>query len=373
MLIKNKLKRIYKFSGIFSVFFIITLLLSILIGNLVSIKQNLDKSNEFFSENKKKIAINLPLKNNITWKDEFFKIISQSQEVILGTSLGFTDDIESNLVVKPIYFNKDTYKSPPIKEGRFLGTKDCESSQGTAVIGENYMSFIESKNGQEYIEFNKKKYKVVGVLGDSKGNSLYDNWMIINLNAYMNENKLSNSYTIDCINGNLNQELMKITKALKSIDKNASINILPDYINNGDTLSFALYSSKSLIMMATMMGVLLFLNIINSSYLWVDEMKKEMAVRKVYGATNRNIMFKIIIMYVTTALIAAALAIVFQNMITKSGITLWNANMINSNREANMVIILGVIIGSIIIGVIAAMIPSSIVLKLQPSHMLRGK
>lgn len=366
-------KRLYKFSGIFTVFFIITFLLSIVTGNIISIKQNLDKNNEFFSENKKEITVNLPANDNIKWKDEFLNIISKQHGLILGTSLGFTDDIESNLIVKPIYFNEDIYKKFPLKKGRFLERKDFENYEDIAVIGSNYLNLMKSKNGNDYIEFNKKKYRIIGILGYNNEKSFYDNWMVINFNTYIDDNKLNKSYTVDSFNGNINDDLLKITKELKNIDKNASINILPNYMNNEDTLKFALYSSKSLTIMVSMVAVLLFINVINSAYLWVDQTKKEMSVRKAYGATNKSIMFKIASRYIRVALIASFLAIACQNIMTKSGIKLWNANMININKEANIVISLVVIAGALIIGTISAIIPMRIALKNQPSSMLRGK
>ena len=98
-----------------------------------------------------------------------------------------------------IYLNENLKVVPSLIRGRFF-TKDdfsTEYKESLVVIGKGLLDKVEKQGEDEYIFFNEKRCKVIGVMGDEKKQKMLDYTLIFNLKDFYNTNqypKVSNGW-----------------------------------------------------------------------------------------------------------------------------------------------------------------------------------
>lgn len=135
----------------------------------------------------------------------------------------------------------------------------------------------------------------------------------------------------------------------------------------------ALKANKSLILTLIIFILVLFFNIINASLFWVNEMKKEIGIRKALGGTNKSIAVKIMAKYELIAVTAALLALFMHIILSKYTDITEMFNIYSGDAAVSLISSAVLIAFSMVIGCAASFIPVRQILKMETNDIIRGR
>lgn len=193
---------------------------------------------------------------------------------------------------------------PRIKKGNFLSASQSNSNGMLAVIGKMYKKDLYKKGTDYYIIINHCEYKVIGITSSSQdGNKIY-----IPYKAFMKiygQSLISNfMLSIRKIDLNNNAVMNELYSNLNSTDVITNL-------NNGDMN----YSYSSFFILGFAVLIIASINIISFTSFWIIDRKKEIALRKTTGATNKDIREQIFSEILSISLIALILALILQYIV----------------------------------------------------------
>ena len=180
------------------------------------------------------------------------------------------------------------YKVMPMISGRFFEKKDFTENNNIAVIGKNIKNTYK-RSGETYIQNGGIEYRVIGVLG-YEDDTPFDDYIFINLLSCKNDElKL---YVIDFMD-NISQELFDgyindISSRIKEI------NILSETASFADTVKvdFSTFVYFVGLFVSCILCILLI------SLQWLIYRRREIAIRRLVGASKEQITFWILGKYV---------------------------------------------------------------------------
>lgn len=229
-----------------------------------------------------------------------------------------------NFILSTSFINKGLQPFVDMKDGSYFNKDDFESDSKLAV----FSSTVDINN-------NKFNFKSVQDSGNIKNVELVGKGIstertakvIVPQKLFLECEKninLSNESIVFKLNGNemdVDRAAKKVGDKFKEKSKQAMVSVSPLIINDDS------YESQSLFKMTLAIILIIILNSINISALWIERRKKEIILRKVFGATNRNI-FNILFGELTIiALISMIIALLIQFILVKAG----NAHILNIN------------------------------------------
>lgn len=310
------------------------------------------------------------LEENVSEKDQVsLNIISGTLEEFnpkmdeLGQRYNYlvSTKIEENkkdLEVVGTFFIRGWMNRPSV-DGRLLSKVEIDNGKAAAVIGHDLKSMCYEKDGEKYIKIDNLELKVVGQINQS-GKS--NNKIYIPFNLF--KSKYGDKSTVD----------MKFIFLQRNIDKEALVNDIKDSIGMGDLVyikSDTFRFKDSLIFYLSIIVILICgINVVNFSYFWIEDKKKEISLRKTVGATNLDIgfmLFKEMFILTTTS------------MVISYGIFSVTSFVINRIKIFNMTFILTIdnfkysILLCSCLALITTIPPYIKSLKLQPAIVLKGE
>lgn len=295
------------------------------------------------------------LDNNLDITSKVLLDIVKNDEVTV--KLSTYQNINGNIteLITDIKSNGIPY-TPDMKSGVYFTQTDFESSDEIAI----FSSTVNLSN--EIYRLNKDiKLKSKGILYERKSQIIVPNKVFF---AFMDTDYLSIPNIVVFINGNESSVNSAITNIENYINVNgniSSIKIAPYVIEDVSYEAENLYKSSFLIVLITI------INSISISALWVEEMKKEIVLRKVVGAKNYDI-FKL---YFTELTIISLLAFIASMLIQLTLTLLTNGYIYGINISLHLNNILYAFIVAITIAYASAL-PSFIYLtKIEPTKLLR--
>ena len=176
----------------------------------------------------------------------------------------------------------------PMISGRFFEDKDFTDNNNVAVIGKKVKNTYE-KAGQTYIQINGTEYKVIGVLGYND-DTPFDDYVFINLLSCPKDDL--NMYIIDFLSNTSQEHFEDIIEDLRSEIK--EIDMLSETASFSETVEVdfsaivyfgGLFSSCILCIMLI-------------SLQWLIYQKKELAIRRLVGASKQQITLLLLRKYV---------------------------------------------------------------------------
>jgi putative ABC transport system permease protein len=283
------------------------------------------------------------LKNNFKDSDiavEFESIETENGDMIFVTGI----------------LPKDKYLwVPQIIEGEFL---DENSSERVAVIGKNILNRVENNE----LVLGDKKYKVKGIIGKNE-QSVIDTSIFIPIN-YMpellgrewKEKKLS---FVVKNNKNPKDEIDNFSKELLNKWK-ASINI-----ENDDRLKqergFIVRAFELTLKDMLKMFLISIFNIVNISYFWIHTRRKEIGLRKIWGASNISIYKLILKEILFICMMASVLVFPFLFIISKFSMLLFYYEINVSLYKFGLSVLI-----SLLTCILTALIPTIAAFRVQP-------
>ncbi|WP_252249417.1 ABC transporter permease [Clostridium sp. VAP23] len=230
---------------------------------------------------------------NVLSKDVDVNLINTNMSSYFGQAQG-------------IYLNSNLQTTPQIKEGRFFNVDDFKDNNSKlAVVGVSKASNIKIKDNKKIINFNGSDYEVIGIMGDEKLSKEVNNKIIFNLNSLIN---------VDSTEINSSDWFLSSTKDLSSSMDNLQNN-LKDFkfiYSKAQEISNPVLSvldnQAVRIYYLTTIFASVFVNIFIIIFFWFDGFKKEIGVRKSFGANNQSIYLYIFKLFLINNVIATIIA-----------------------------------------------------------------
>lgn len=283
------------------------------------------------------------------------------------------DDIGMEVYVVPVIYKNKPEWLPNILSGRFLtGSESC-SEEKKAVIGVIVASvyFPDGINDNSYITLGNDKYKIIGIAG--RGNT---GVLDYERNIYIPLNTLPDKYKENLKEININilteKNLIKqiqnsmindISKSLKDVQ--VSYAVSNPYLNN------VYMSLGTMIIISVIILVVAVINIISFSTFVIMRRRREFAISKLLGATEKilglNVLYEMLIIGIISSFIAMLIQIcitpVIVNMLKgKMFLTFFNVTYIN--------LIIGILV-AIIIAIATTIVPFKKIVRLNAAEEIK--
>jgi|GEM_PF-1485074 len=269
-------------------------------------------------------------------------------------------------------FTKTPEWVPPTVEGYYFTREMVNSSEKIALIGKNFLKSAIKKGEDRYIDINGIEYKVIGVLGRKNATSLWDNDVIVPFNSLsesslnLYKNNISFSFLFKKNSDVPYKDVQTILDYSKQIDENVKINLgIP---KNQEDLNAKFWNESGPVL--SLMGMTLLvaiINVIHISYYWIFQRKREIGIRKAYGATN----FKIFSMFYSEMTFLILVSAVFAFLIHFL-ISLFVKEIFGYSIAISHVNFAFSILVSLLCGFITSFIPMRTSLNIEPSILIKG-
>lgn len=294
-----------------------------------SVKNN-ECYNNFFEKDYKELFNNLKGVNDIIIKTRGLDVGLPIMNIIYNIGL---------------YYNGEIPCKYTMLEGHFFTHKEMESNEKFVVIGKNNISKCIEENGEKYLLKGEEKVKVIGVIGEENYDSIYDNYVFYNLNAFANEIRGIGlgEWKVDSTKYS-REELKKIIKdngrddCLYGGDSDTS--------TNGAAINDTFSRNKDTVISSLLIAITLLIALVQAIIYWIGKLRLEIGVRKSYGATNRQILFIVIKGFYLVELLSTITAILVIGILSK--IKIFRVFYTGINKE----IIIGIMGLLIVIGFI---------------------
>ncbi|GKX67745.1 ABC transporter permease [Inconstantimicrobium mannanitabidum] len=236
---------------------------------------------------------------------DFLKSVRQKKDIIIKVSGGIMGFINSDYNVG-LYFN-GRYDCPyHILKGRFFTKEEMESKAKTVVIGKDVVSQTIKEGDKTYILCGQDKYEVIGVVGKENASTLYDDIVLYNLInlADSKENIGSIEWKIDSNVYNVN-ELRNIISTYDDshLLKGAFYKMPP-------ALKDSLKYNTQMFISTVLIGIAVFLGLVQATVYWIENLKLEIGIRKKCGARDFQILCLIMKRYFIVSIVATTISFV---------------------------------------------------------------
>jgi putative ABC transport system permease protein len=315
---------------------------------------------------KTKNSVNFSIVDNLKSSQiiDTINSLKKNKDIIITHLYGM--QFEPGTMGEGIYFNGDYKNQYNLLEGRFFNKTDFQSNKKIAVIGKGVLDKTHVKNGKRYILSGADEYEVIGVVGKKNISTRYDILVIYNLNLELNNKDIIkyNNWTLD----SLNLEEKKLQNMLCNINEEyKSVRILLKYKEGQfNPLESALKNTDFLIYNYLLIIGCVFFSLVRSIYFWLDNIRLEIGIKKLLGATDRDLLLDILQRYVIIFLISILIAIGIQKILMYFQI-LGCEDFLVTFKNIGIVILFQVIISLFFITI--SMIKVN---RITPSNILKG-
>lgn len=219
---------------------------------------------------------------------------------------------------KAVYFNNINF-APKVITGRSFNKKDFENKSNTILISEDVLNNTHKENGKTYYIVENKAYEVIGVYKKSlnKVNLDADYYynMVASNNLQVHNDLISGLYQLDAA-----EQTDKIITSLSSF---LTIEIFGDNQMNNffDKIEKTLSTQAINVFPLFLVILMVLLNTFSITTNWIGRRKKEIAIRRLCGATKRDIQKMLFFEYLSITTISFLMGLILAYMISK--VSLW--------------------------------------------------
>lgn len=187
---------------------------------------------------------------------------------------------------KALYFKNAEFK-PNLIDGREFNESDFKNNTNTIMISSDVQDKVIEKEGKKYYTVENDLYEVIGVYQKSKNkiniDSNYYYNMLASNNLDQNSNLLSGLYQLDGFDST-HSLLMNMTTLLPiEVHENQTANTF------FEKLEKALSTQAINVFPLFLIIVMVLLNTTGITINWIEKRKKEIAIRRLCGATKSEI------------------------------------------------------------------------------------
>lgn len=213
-----------------------------------------------------------------------------------------------------IYYTSNTLFDKNFIKGREFSQNDFDARSNTVIVSDNIEKKCVMKNGTRYFEYNGDYYEVIGVYSavDNKKDKTLDcyfNYYAKNLDPVVYKDFVFDAgfNSVDIFN-----ELINNTAELE--DNNCEISFVKLDSIKGTEFEDTMTNFASMQIMLIITATLVLLNSVSVSINWLEWYKKEIAIRKLSGASKKDINLWIIRNMLVFILIAFFLGVIMSKI-----------------------------------------------------------
>lgn len=197
-----------------------------------------------------------------------------------------------------------SYANIPMLSGRFFEAGDFTADNYAAVVGKELQDEIYDVSGTSYIDVNGTGYKVIGIMGYF-GATPYDSRILLN-GAVNDENCIEKIIAVDIFDTNYSAALENFEVAAYA-DLNVSEDpIASGTLGNSGILTEAVYGHWFVFILICDVISLIILSIE-----WVNQNKRNAAIKRMLGCTDSEILYGICLRYGGMLAVAAAVSLIY--------------------------------------------------------------
>lgn len=218
----------------------------------------------------------------------------------------YTDSNDENGTVRYMYFNKK-YINLPMNKGRFFKASDFTDDNYVCVIGKDRINETYEQGNNTFFSINGKGYRVIGVLG-YENSTVFDSYVFVNMCASdLNDSCI---FIFDFLN------LSKSDSAVEEInDYYASRGITSELYSQATAFSESVMPQIAAARWFICLLAACFFCLLLISIRWVDQQKRELAIHRLVGASQKNIALLITCKYLAVFTISFLVGFVYCNVI----------------------------------------------------------
>lgn len=267
-----------------------------------------------------------------------------------------------------IYFNGMYKNGYNLLEGRFFNPEDFKQNRKVVVIGKKLIDNVKTENGEKYIYRGDEKFLVIGIMGKKNSETQYDSRILYNLNMDLEEKDmpyLQNGFNLDSLvksEGNLKNIINVINKK-----NNSSFIRIVSQDNSVSPLISAVQSSRTVLLNFSLIILCIIVTLIKVAAHWIGKIALELGVRRMYGASNKDIILHITKGYLAVSGISLILSIIVQQLLIMGNVFQVQNRSLNIFNVFISVIFIFIIV-TIVIGVSAFSVNRT-----QISYLIKGK
>lgn len=363
----NNIRRQFKFHGASTVFIVISYIITIIFIS-VGISYLNESKNIYLDNNSGDI------KRSLMLSIEFDKSFQVDNFIDYIVNKDYNYDIKTystvrvgnkDVVVWGHKFQNKPYWQPHVLSGHYFASKGYYDKK-VAVVGSGLQENCFFEDGNQYITLGRDKFPVIGFVGREKRMVHWSN------TVYM---------PMECLNGNMISHLLEKGELQLFFLSNATIsdieidNIVNDLKNQFNTITITkmpssdkdtVFSSlQNVLLVSALIFIVSIVNIISMTLFWILDKRKEIAVRKVLGFTDGNIVKLILKEMIELGITAIILALMFQVLLN---IFISNLLKMDMSIEINNIIVsISVVLVSILI---TSIVPIKVILKVKLTEIL---
>ncbi|GKX67043.1 ABC transporter permease [Inconstantimicrobium mannanitabidum] len=284
--------------------------------------------------------------------------------------------VEAQII--PTEYRKDTDFIPMITLGRYISIDESVRGDKVAVIGKSLAKSLGvGINGK--INFYGEEYKIIGILGPEFKESVWDKVFTTSVKglpksylSILNDSCTEQSDKNKILNLNLtfrvkNSERQKVFDEISNSMNKYGVQIIESF---GDMMDGGLGNAVFGITVITIPIIIAALfNVLNISFFWIMDRKKEITIKKVMGATNEYIIKRIRIELILISLISAGTSFIIQNILYR------HFEQFIENTGLSFKLSVGTFIActiiAVMLGYLSTIIPTRKIVSMEAAEALR--
>jgi putative ABC transport system permease protein len=297
------------------------------------------------------------------------KVVNDVEIQMLNLQETRIEGVPFKPAVVPDMYSKQPEWQVPLLEGRNFTPSESMSKKHLVIIGKGLARSLFPKgiSKNSTLRMYNEEYKVIGIIGRKERQTQWDNTIYIPFQTLLKDLNIPKdniSLVIKNNGSSPTNTIQFMTKYIKKMNPNLFINIsTPDVSEKGQGQIW-----NSIIGTIFISGVILFVaivNVMNLSLFWILDRRKEIAIRKALGATDKSILLLVSAEMISIAIFSAVIAIMIQYLIVPL------LGEIGASIQVSWFNWIISIIIAVICGSISTITPVRATLKMDPVEALR--
>lgn len=295
---------------------------------------------------------------NESYKKDYIYLLNKLHNVDnICVKLSYLDiDLENPMSNNiGIYYTEGYPIKYNIIQGRFFTREDITSDKKMLVVGKNILKKAIKEDGQYYMTRNgEETIPIVGVIGNKDGESIYDNYVFYNLNAFIEDIREigvgewkvdSNKYTSSELQNLIDNN--KRDNCIYGIESN-----IKDMKKTSYALSNTIDENKDMFISFAIVLLTIIIALIQSITYWLNKTKVEFGVRMQAGASKLNLIALVIKRFYFIEIISFMTASIIFCLYDK----LFKENMLQYINLKSIINIIAFLVLFVIIAIIKSMV-----------------
>lgn len=302
-----------------------------------------------------------------------FKDIKKDSNILFSDTRTYIDKAEKNKSYDIIYefFTQKPDWTYPVLTGRYYTADDIKLAKKVVLIGKDLDKYTVNVNNTKNIVIAGENYEVIGLIGTKGKITTWDSkiFMPITSISELSKRELLDTRSLNCIIYNSNTSTLddsnKIKENILKLDGKASISI-NELSSKDNIIANSLGNKDKLILVSVLIFIISLINSINITSYWINDRKKEIAIKKAFGHTNFGISRMLIIEMLCMNLMSCIISLLLQYIVDLFMDNV--ANIAISISIENFVVAVFIVLIS---SIVTSIIPIYKSLKIQPVEALK--